>query len=261
MVTVKEVNEALAQKGLHIELPLEENLLVKGIEILEKSSRHGTVHVLLRVRFIDEGDMERSDLFHCDGPLEKKKRAEEPIAAPLKADLLPIREQAAFADEGEVTAYLKEAMSHLLRDKGYSPVEGKESDLCFERKGQRFFVNVAPRLDDEALERATAMIALRRRRGPKNDYALAVPAFQESLGVPLRLQERWVSRNQERLSMHNIGIYGVDNQDPNRIYSFTIYPGAIDMKRYFMTTTMQWPLVRSRYVQNRPIKEAPQNRE
>ena len=99
-----------------------------------------------------------------------------------------------------------------------------------------------------------SLIELRRSlrsQGAANDFALVAPAIQESLSLPLRHQERWVSRHQEYLSVHRIGVYGVNNQDPNKIYPFTVYPQALDLKRYFMITSQQWSLVRSRYVLER----------
>ena len=78
MVTVAELNKTFAKRGLHIELPLKESLLVKGVNILEKTTHHDRVRVLLKVSFIDEGGQERADLFHCDGPLERGKSPRSP---------------------------------------------------------------------------------------------------------------------------------------------------------------------------------------
>ena len=173
------------------------------------------------------------------------------VIEPLKSQMLPLREKIAFENEIEAVFFLREAISHFLQDKGYRPIEREMVDLYYEKEGKGFFVNLAARCDERAVERAKELVELRRRYGSSHDYGLVVPAFQESLGLPLNLQDRWVSRNGEYLSAHRIGVYAVNNQDPNRIYPLTIFPRTRELISYFMITTQQWLLIRNRYVAER----------
>lgn len=252
MATVEEINKTFAEKGISIELPLPGNWLVKEIEVLEKkklpSSRIG---VLLGVKFYDDRGREISELFFCEGHVEaeRERRVEAAeVQGPLKSVFLPPREKATFEDEEDAKTYLREAISHLLQDKGYRQVKQSGADLYFEKGAQGFFINLSPRCDEKGLEKARALIEMRRKHGSQHEYGLVVPAFQESLGIPLYEQEKWVLRNQDYMSAHRIGVYAVDNEDPNRIYAFTIYPPTRDLVRYFIATTPQWPFVRARYV-------------
>ena len=254
-VTVGDINKSFAQKGLFIKLPLDENLIVKGIDILEKQHYPGGIKLLLRVKFIDDQEIERSDLFYCEGRMVKERKPVPKPAEPLKVDLLPTRSQGTFTDEQEARDYLKMAISHLLQEKGYSLAESPGPDLCFEQTGKGFLVNLEVKCDEKAEERAKKLVELRRKKGSAHDYAIVIPAFQESLGIPLRLQERWIARNQDYLSVQRIGVFAVDNLDPNRIYPFTIYPKARGLMQYFVRMSSQWSLVRSRYVQSRVKKE------
>lgn len=256
-VTVGDVNKSFVQKGLFIKLPLDENLIVRGMDILEKQLYPGGIKLLVRVKFVDDRGIEISDLFFCEGRMQKERKPAPPPAEPLKIDLLPSRSHGTFTDEEEAREYLKMAIAHLLKEKGYSPGEIPDSDLYFEQEGKGFFVNLEVRCDEKAEERAKKLVELRRKKGSSHDYAIVIPAFQESLGVPLRLQERWIARNQDYLSVQRIGVFAVDNIDPNRLYSFTIYPKAKGLMQYFVRMSSQWSLVRSRYVQERAKKESP----
>ena len=252
MATVEEINKAFAEKGLHIELPLDGSFEVKKVNILEKKSWPGGVGVLLNVTFVNERGKVVNDLFYCEGVVEREsKKVETKAREPLKAQLLPLREDWAFRDEEEAKACLREAIIHLLEDKGYQLAEKPGADIYLEKEGRGFFFNLAARCGHEALLRVKDLVELRRRQGAGADYGLVVPAFQESLGVPLREQEIWVSRNAEFFSAHRIGVYAVDNKDLNRVYAFTIYPKARELIPYFVNITPQWPLVRSRYVASR----------
>lgn len=255
MATVAEVNETFAEKGIYIKLPLPDSWLVKQIEVLEKKrGPAGSIGVLLAVKFFDDSGREVSDLFFCEGrvKLSGQRKAEAPrIREPLKSVLLPLREDVAFEDEEDAKTYLRDAISHLLRDKGYRPGEESGVDLYFEKGPQGFFINLASRCDERGLEKAKELLELRRRHGSTHEYGLVVPAFQESLGILLRDQESWIFENQEYLSAHRIGVYAVDNQDPNRLYAFTIFPKPIELLKYFMATTPQWSLVRARFVESR----------
>lgn len=61
-------------------------------------------------------------------------------------------------------------------------------------------------------------------------------------------------RNQESLAANRIGVYAVDNWNPNLIYAFGVHPSPRELKKYFMTTGPKWSLVRSRYVLRRDKK-------
>ena len=250
MVTISDVNRAFAEKGLHIELPLPADTVVKGVDIMEHINYPGGVKVLLKVNFIDEHGHEVSDLFYCEGALERKRGAPEEIEIkqPLKASLLPTRGVWDFASEDEARTTLCQAITHLLEDKGYAPAKRDGPDLYFEQDGHGFFINVALRCDEETLQKARELVSLRRQHGSTHDYGLVLPAFQETLGIPLREQENWILRHTEYLSAHRIGVYAVDNQDPNRVYSFTIHPKSRDLMKYFVNTSSQWTLVRMRYM-------------
>jgi len=256
LATVEEINKAFAEKGLHIELPLRGSLEVRNVDIVEKKSSPGEVGVLLNVTFVNEQGKLVKDLFYCQGAVKREKKKVKPVVRELpKAQLLPMREDWAFRDEEEAKAHLKEGIIHLLQDKGYQFEESPEADVYLEKKGRGFFFNLEARCDDQALTRAKDLVELRRKHGAGADYGLVVPAFQESLGMPLRKQEKWVSRHGELLAAHRIGVYAVDNKDPNRVYAFTIYPHARELIPYFVVTTPQWSLVRSRYVAGRLKQE------
>jgi hypothetical protein len=260
MLTVGEINSTFAEKGVQVQLPLPAGYLVRSIQILERKKMPGGVALLLSVRFINDKGEEVSDLFHCEGAVEseeKKRAAAREIELPPLDAHLPLRSQEGFDNDEAAIAYLTEAVTHLVKDKGYNTVECGEVDLCFEKEGRRFFVELSVRCDDQALTKAEKLLALRQKAGVDHDYGLAVPAFQETLGVPLLTQERWILRHQERLMINRIGVYGVDNWNPNLLYAFSVHPGQKDLKRYFMMTGSKWELVRSRYVLRRPIKKAP----
>jgi hypothetical protein len=256
MLTVEEVNKTFAEKGLHIKLPLPNHFLVRSLDVLEKKGIPGGVGLLLNVRFVNDQDEEVSDLFLCEGRVEGKRKREIEelqIKTPPKSKLLPLRSKEGFEseDEDEAEDYLRGAISHLLQDKGYHLGEGGGVDLYFQRGEVGFFVNLAVRSDEKALERAKELVELRQKHGVDHEYGLIIPAFQESLGISLLAQERWIWRNQEYLSAHRIGVYAVDNVDPNRLYAFTIYPRERELRRFFIATAPQWSLVRERYVLSR----------
>ncbi|MEE4353948.1 MAG: hypothetical protein V2J25_13890 [Desulfatiglans sp.] len=256
MATVEEINKAFAEKGVHIELPIDGSFEVKKVDILEKKSIPGMVGVLLNVVFINERGRQVKDLFYCEGTVTREKKKEDPkIREPLKDRFLPGRKVWAFDNREEARAYVQEALTHLLQDKGYEPRKSHGADAYFEKRGRGIFLNFVVCCNQEALKGASELVEMRRKHGASADYGLVVLAFQESLGVPLRKQEIWISRNVEFLSSHRIGVYAVDNKDPNRVYSFTIYPRARELIQYFVVTTPQWSLVRSRYVANRGKQE------
>ncbi|MFQ5925076.1 MAG: hypothetical protein ACE5IE_03680, partial [Dehalococcoidia bacterium] len=196
---------------------------------------------------------EVSDLMFCEGRVRlggEPKAEGARVREPLKSVLLPLREGVGFEDEEEAKIYLAEAISHLLQEKGYHPREQSGVDLYFEKGPQGFFINLAVRCDEKAMERAKELLELRRKHGSAHEYGLVVPAFQQSLGVSLRDQENWVYEHQDYLAAHRIGVYAVDTQNPNQLYAFTIFPKPVVLLKYFMATQAQWSLVRQRLAQH-----------
>lgn len=253
MLSVAEINQSFAQKGLLLKLPLPPHWQVKKLDILERKNLPGGIGVLFSVQYLDDEGREHSELFYCEGEVKHEPRRVTPkIERQIKTGYLPRREQAAFVSEAEARDYLRTAFSHLLEDKGYQPAPGRETELYMEKEGQGFFADFALRLDDAALAQAKRLVELRGKYGAEQEYGLVVPAFQEALGYPLRLQEAWVAQHLEFLSAHRIGVYGVDNLDPNRIFPFTVYPRPRELMRYFLYTAQSWHLARSRYVESRP---------
>ena len=131
--TVDNVNRAFAEKGMEIALPLAGEVEVTKIEVLEKVKTPGRIKLLLQVGFLD-GGREMRDVFLCEGPLRSLQKPAAPVIEPPKKTLLPLRERMDFASCEEALLYLREAFSHLLKDKGYLPVERGGADLYFERE-------------------------------------------------------------------------------------------------------------------------------
>jgi len=251
-MTVADVNRAFRDRGLGIELPYPADWIVVDVQILEKKDTTRSVKVLLAVELLREGRLLR-DLCFLEGEVVRPKRNEkadgfDPAAAGQR---LPIRNRADFRDEGEAIAYLREAFVSLLGGYGYRIEEHEEADLYATLDSRGFFVCFAAKCDSLAADKAEHLIDLRKKYKHLNDYGLVVPAFQESLGVSLSEQEAWIMGRVDRLSMHRVGVYGVDNSDPNRIYPFTVYPQVRGLLRYFVATSRQWQDVRSQYVLSR----------
>lgn len=254
MLTVKDVVSTFVEKGLHINLPLPDDTQVKKLDVLERRKIPGGLALLLSIKYVDERGQDTTEVFFCEGRLDKKPVTEIEIRMPAKASLLPIRSAELFENDDEVRAYLAEAMGHLLLDKGYVQGHRDDVDLYYELAENAFFLDVCVRLDDEALEKAEKLVALRLECGVDHEYGILVPAFQESLGVSLLNQDRWIWRNDEHLSANRIGVYAVDNWNPNLIYAFTVHPRPRELKRFFMTTGSQWQMIRSRYVATRAMR-------
>lgn len=260
MTTIGDVKEIFAEKGLHFEHLPSENSLVKSIEVVERYvSPHGDSKVILNIRYINEEGKKVSDLVLCEGKIKRKRKVPPPpreAPKPSKLDLLPMRQRFEFDSESEAIAYVKEAISHLLRDKDYNELGQEESDLYFKKLSVGFFINFTPRFDEAGLDKAKELIELRMKYGSENDYGLAAPAFQESLGIPLLQQEQWLRRNGEFLAAHRIGVYTVNNKNPNQIFPFTVYPHKDrELARYFMYAVQQWPVMRDKYIEYRAERE------
>jgi hypothetical protein len=250
--TVEDVNRAFREKKIRIELPYPADWEVKDLQILEKKDSARTVKVLLAVELIREGRIIR-DLCYLEGDVDRSDPGprEEPKGAEKSRNVLAVRNRLDFDGEAEVLNYLKEAFASLLREYDYKVEEHPEAD-CYGTLGSRgFFAMFCCRCDALATEKGRHLIGLRKKYRHLHDYGLVMPAFQEPLGVPLSEQETWVMTHVDRLSTHRVGVYGVDNSDPNRIYPFTIYPQVRGLLRYFVATSRQWQDVRAQYVLSR----------
>src|SRR5512136_2862423 len=127
MLTVGEINSTFTEKGVQVQLPLPASYLVRSLQILERKKIPGGVALLLSVRFINDKGEEVSDLFHCEGAVEseekKRREAAQDIERPPLDAHLPLRSQEGFDNDEAAKAYLTEAVTHLVKDKGYSRVE------------------------------------------------------------------------------------------------------------------------------------------
>lgn len=250
MVTVAEVNEIFERQGLKIKLPYPADWEVADIKIVEKKEFANVVRVLLALRLIDGEGREISDLYYGESEVKREpkvKREAEPLEG-LKRELLPERESVSFKDEKDALQYLKNAFSHLLSDKGFTVVTDKEEskhvDIYAEKGRRKFFASIGLRADDSLTSLGERMIELRREYGGEHDYAIVVPAFQEQFGVTLNDFENWLAGPGDRLSRYKIGIYAVDNKNPNIIYPLTAYPKERELMAYFMQTTKHWEMMR-----------------
>jgi hypothetical protein len=134
-----------------------------------------------------------------------------------------------------------------MLDKGFTIEQGQMGDgldLCTRVKDIGIFIKYALLCDNNALFSANRLITWRKKAGVNYDYALVVPALQESLGVTMLFQEAWVSKYMDYLTTQRIYLCAVDNRDPNQVYAFTIYPRSRDLVSYFVVTSQQWSMVR-----------------
>jgi hypothetical protein len=274
MATVKEVNDAFADKGLHIELPYPSDWLVKKVDILEKKDTADTVGVLLALCLINEKGKEISELYYGESAVKRKRKARDiKIEIPSKAELLPLRSVMDFKDDDEANEYIKGAFTHLLKDKGYNVWQenSKETldpsilslfeqgllEIYAEKGGKGFFIRVALRSNQEdAHIKVKELVGLRKNYANRYDYGLVIPAFQQSIGVKWRDQENWLLVASEYLSTHRIGVFAVDNIDPNRIYPLTIYTKERELFKYMVNASRHWSVVRGRYLQQRATKKS-----
>ena len=250
--TVEDVNRAFREKKIEIELPYPADWEVKDLQILEKKDTARSVKVLLAVELFRQGKVIR-DLCYLEGEVDRGQAGKpvEPESPEKRKHLLEIRNRLDFESEVEAVAYLKEAFTSLLRAYEYEVEDHPEAD-AYGRLGSRgFFAMFCSRCDGLASEKGQHLIGLRKKYKHQNDYGLVMPAFQEPLGVSLSDQEAWVMAHVDGLSTHRVGVYGVDNADPNRIYPFTIYPQVRGLLRYFVATSRQWQDVRAQYVLSR----------
>ena len=255
MLTVEKANKSFSDKKLEISLPYPADWKVKDLQVVEKKDYIDKVGVLLAVRVVDNEGREVSDLLFFESPVERPKTRPKAriILDPLKDNLLPARELMAFDSDRDAFDYILNAMDHLLRDKGYQEASSPVSGIWMyqKEKEKSFFFGIALRCGDEAAERADVILDQRKNQAPDNDYALVLPAIQEMLDVPLYIQEAWISKHNTRFADNRLCLLGVDCLDPNRIYSFSVYPRSRELMKYFMITTRQWPMIREQYVLNR----------
>lgn len=252
-VTVEDANRALVEKGIDIELPYPKDWVLIGMKILEKKyDLNGKVAVLLSLKMASGEGATVSEIVHCEGKAPRKMKQFGGAAPdmPIKKTFLPEREHYEFNSDEEAREYLKASIDHLLLDKGFARQGNEYPDLYTSEKDTGIFIAYAPRCDDEGLRCADRLIALRQKMGPAYDFMLAVPAFQESLGISMLFQEAWVNKYMDHLTGHRIALSGVNNKDPNQVYAFTIYPRSRELVSYFVVTTHQWSMVRERYVLN-----------
>lgn len=252
MTTVADVNNAFSEKKMEIRLPYPDDWLVKDLQVLEKKDTAKEVRVLLAVELIVEGKA-INDICFLEGEIEREKpRSVSTVELPQKeSHVLPVRNRFDFDSDEEARDYVREAFASLLMANDYIIEENTEADLYGTIGKRGFFIMITPRLDDSAIGIAQHLIELRKKHKYMSDYALVAPAFQEPLGVPLSSQEAWVMANIDKLSAYRIGVYGVDNSDPNRVYPFTIYPQVRGLLRYFVAASRQWQDARTQYMSRR----------
>jgi len=255
MLTVEKVNKSLADKKLEISLPYPVDWKVKELQVVEKKSQVDKVGVLLAVRVVDNDGREVSDLLFFESPVERPKcrPKAQVILDPLKKDFLPVRSSMDFSSDEEAFDYILEAFDHLLRDKEYRPATSPQSGLwIYEKEKNRPLVfRIALRCGEQAAAEADKLLSYGNDHVFDSECALVIPAIQEMLGVPLFKQEAWVGKYNKRFSDNRICLLGVDCLDPNRVYSFSVYPRDRELMKYFMISSRQWPMIRERYVLSR----------
>ena len=252
MTTVYEVNKTFSDKKMSIRLPYPEDWVVKNIRILEKKDSANEVRVLLAVELIRDNKIIK-DMCYLAGEIERERpKIKDPLINPVKTGhILPVRNRFNFDDETEACEHIKSAFSSLLMDNGYEIDDFPNTDLHARIKNRRFFIMITNCFDKKATEKARVLIELRKEHKHTHDYGLVSLAFQEPFGISLSDQESWVLANVDKLASHRVGVYGVDNSDPNRIYPFTIYPQVHGLVRYFSASSRQWQDVRMQYLMSR----------
>ena len=219
MSTVKEVNKVFAEQGLEIKLPYPEDWMVQDIQIVEKREEGDRVKVLLALKMFDSEGKDVSDLYFSETRVKREKKPKKVVTKhPLKEKMLPERPSIEFKSDEEAWNYMKDAFSALLRDKGYEIKESDLADIYAEKGKRKFLLKIALRSGEEAEKKVEELVNLRKKYGNEYDYGLVLPAFSEPLGVSRFDHERWISERIEYLSKHRIGLFGVDNKNPNLIY-------------------------------------------
>lgn len=252
MVTVAETNGLFIKQNLRITLPYPENWLVKEIKIVEKRRTSNGVKLLLFIAVVDEEGREISDLLYQESELAQQRNDSPPKVQIVIEGNLPRRNQAGFTSMEEAFDYLKLAAVGFFQKYHFTTQAGEDIDLLFQKDAKGVFIKFATCLNPEAMSGVRTLVNLRRQNGSVNDYWLVIPAFQDSLGVSMIEQETWLSENEEQLAIHRIGVFAVDNLDPNCIYAFTTYPQIKEFMKYFIASSKRWPMVRQRYLEMLP---------
>lgn len=255
MATVAETKEIFNQKGLKLQIDVQDDFEIVSIDPVERYTYPGGgIHYLFKITYIDEKGNELYDLYPCDGKIIRREplfKLKEESAKLSRLEPLPFRDRLEFDNEEEVIAFLEEAIKHLLIDKGYEQMEKDGCDLYFEKNKRGYFINLTQRCNKDAINRANEIIKLRGEYGSGHDYGLVVPALQDFLGITLLAQENWYREHGEYLSAHRVTVMAVNNFDPNLIFPFTIYPREREMARYLVHTGPQWSILRNKYLSSK----------
>ncbi|HBN27185.1 MAG TPA: hypothetical protein DD405_06930 [Desulfobacteraceae bacterium] len=251
MSTVKDANEVLAAQKLNIKLPHPEHWEIKEMEILEKKDYPDSVHVLLGLKMINDEGKEISDLYYSESKVEREPKLKM-MSTSLKKKNLPLRDKMAFDAISDAQEYIEIAIKSLIEENGYT-IEETSQDYILATKNERdFYICIVPIYGDECMKKLNLLISYREQYGDSKDYGIVSVAFQKSLGVSRLDQDQWMAENIEKFSTNHVGLYAVDNLDPNSIYPLTIYPKDKDLRRYFIKKSTQWTLLKTRDTAYRP---------
>ena len=251
MSTVKDANEILASQNLNITLPHPEHWEIKEMEILEKKDLPDAVHVLFGLKMIDDEGKEVSDLYYAESKCHREPKLKM-MSTNLKKNLLPLRDTMDFNSIEEAYEYIKTAVTSLIEENGYIIKEITQDHIRAEKGERDFYLCIVPVYGDECIKKLDLLISYRQQYGDSKDYGILSIAFQKTLGVSRMDQDQWMSENIERFSTNHIGMYAVDNLDPNSIYPLTLYPRDKGLRTYFIKKSTQWTLLKSRDTAYRP---------
>ena len=102
MATVSDLNAALLEKGLSIELPFPGDWLVRKVDILEKKDTADKVGVLLALKLVDDNGREVSELYYGESIIKRERKGRDiKIEVPSKEELLPVRPKLDLDSEAE----------------------------------------------------------------------------------------------------------------------------------------------------------------
>ena len=251
MPTVKDANEVLAAQKLNIKLPHPERWEIKEMEILEKKDYPDSVHVLLGLKMINDEGKEISDLYYAESKV-KREPTLKLMSTQLKKKNLPLRDKMEFDTIEHAHDYIEVAINSLIKENGYT-IEQTNQDYILATKNERdFYICIVPVYGDECAKKLDLLISYRDQYGDSKDYGILSVAFQKSLGVSRMDQDQWMSDNIEKFSNNHVGMYAVDNLDPNSIYPLTVYPKDKDLRKYFIKKSTQWTLLKTRDTAYRP---------
>ena len=251
MSTVKDANEVLAAQKLNIKLPHPEHWEIKEMEILEKKDYPDSVHVLLGLKMINDEGKEVSDLYYSECKVEREPKLKM-MSTRLKTKNLPFRDKMAFDSPEDAHEYIKVAITSLIEENGYTTDQTNPDYILATKNERSFYICIAPVYGDECIKKLELLTSYRDQYGDAKDYGLLSLAFQKSLGVSRMDQDQWMSDNIEKFATNHVGMYAVDNLDPNSIYPLTVYPKDKDLRKYFIKKSTQWTLLKTRDTAYRP---------